>query len=197
ATITLLGSFLFSSERELRSKRREFDEFKRKQTAKPIALSTETEHPETHLSMELITKSEELAKEVAALSNKLEASHKTLEECQNEQHRLLTVQAENQQLHAQLETSFAESKRQIDELMANNKALLEESDALSSNLAAGEKRIEELRTVQHDLQLENQQLVAENQQLQREITDFHEQLETAQSQLGESAKRHQEETVCN
>ena len=80
ATITLLGSFLFSSERELRSKRREFDEFKRKQTAKPIALSTETEHPETHLSMELITKSEELAKEVAALSNKLEAGHKTLEE---------------------------------------------------------------------------------------------------------------------
>jgi len=155
ATITLLGSFLFSSERELRNKRREFDEFKRKQTAKPIAPSTETEHPETHLSTELITKNEELAEEVAALSNKLEASHKTLEECQNEQHRLLTVQAENQQLHAQLETSFAESKRQIDELMANNKALLEESDALSSNLAAGEKRIEELRTVQHDLQLEN------------------------------------------
>ena len=197
ATITLLGSFLFSSERELRNKRREFDEFKRKQTAKPIAPSTETEHPETHLSTELITKNEELAKEGAALSNKLEASHKTLEECQNEQHRLLTVQAENQQLYAQLQTSFAESKREIDELMANNEALLEESDALSSNLAAGEKRIEELRTVHHDLQLENQQLVAENQQLQREITDFHEQLETAQSQLGESAKRHQEETVCN
>jgi len=197
ATITLLGSFLFSSERELRNKRREFDDFKRKQTAKPIAASTETEHPETHSSTELITKNEELAKEIAAISTKLEASHKTLEEHQNEQRRLLTVQAENQQLYGQLQTSFAESKRQIDELMANNKALLEESDALSSNLAAGEKRIGELRTVQHDLQLANQQLVAENQQLQREITGFHEKLETAQSQLGESAKRHQEETVCN
>ena len=197
ATITLLGSFLFISERELRNKRRELDEFKRKLTAKSIAPSTESERPETRLSTELITKNEGLTKEIAALSSKLEASHETLEEYQNEQRRLLTVQAENQQLYAQLQTSFAESKGQIDELMANNKALLEESEALSSNLAAGEKRIEELCTAQHDSQLKNQQLVAENQQLQREITDFHEQLETAQSQLGESVKRHQEATVCN
>jgi chromosome segregation ATPase len=197
ATITLLGSFLFTSERELRNKRRELDEFKRKQTAKPIRPSTETEHAEAHLCTELITKKQELTKEIAALSSKLEASHKTLEEYQNEQRRLLTVQAENQQLYAQLQTSVAESKRQIGELIANNKALLEESDALSSNLAVGEKRIEELRSLQHDSQLENQQLLAENQRLQREITDFHEQLETAQSQLGETAKRQQEASVCN
>jgi hypothetical protein len=41
ATIAFLGSFLFVSERELRNKRREFDEFKRKQTTKPVDKSTE------------------------------------------------------------------------------------------------------------------------------------------------------------
>jgi len=196
-TIFLLGSLLFISERELRNRRREFDEFKRKQTAKPAGSSAASEHLEAHSSAELITKNEELAKEIAALSNKLEASHKTLEECQNEQRRLLTVQAENQQLHAQLEASFAESTRQINELTAKNKALLEESDALSSKLAAGEKSVDELRAVQHDSQSENRQLVAANQQLQREIADFHEQLETTQSELDESAKRNHEATLCN
>ncbi|HEV8722015.1 MAG TPA: hypothetical protein VGW77_15400 [Candidatus Binatia bacterium] len=122
ATITLLGSFLFISERELRNKRREFDEFKRRQTAAP-------QQSETHSS--------------------------------------------------------------------KNKELLEEVAALSSKLAAGEKSVEELRAIQENARLENQQWVATNQQLQREIADFHEQLATAQSQLGESARHHREATVCN
>jgi hypothetical protein len=121
-TITLLGSFLFISERQLRNKRREFDEFKRRQTAAP-------QQSETHSS--------------------------------------------------------------------KNKELLEEVAALSSKLAASEKSVEELRAIQENARLENQQWVARNQQLQCEIADFHEQLATAQSQVSESARHHREATVYN
>src|SRR6266508_3451484 len=85
ATITLLGSFLFISERELRNKRREFDEFKRRQTAAP-------QQSETHSS-----KNKELLEEIAALSSKLAASEKSVEELRAIQEN---ARLENQQLIA-------------------------------------------------------------------------------------------------
>lgn len=220
-TITVLGSFLLASERELRNKRRQFDELKRSQTAKP-------QHGESTTPSELITKNEELVKEISSLSNRLEESQRTLDETQNERLRLLSVQSENQRLqeqttelrnqlktnedrrsavstqqeaiagrHEELQTSFAASKQRADELATKNKELLEKVDALSSKLAVSEKSVEELRTIQHQAVLEYQRLLANNRELQREIADVHKQLEMAQSQLSELAKRNREASERN
>lgn len=56
ATISFLGSFLFISERELKNKRREWDEFRRKRAAVPTNSPTEGFQSESNSTAELIAK---------------------------------------------------------------------------------------------------------------------------------------------
>jgi predicted RNase H-like nuclease (RuvC/YqgF family) len=150
ATIALLGSFLFVSERELRNKRREFDEFKRKQTTKPVHSSTEEARSEAHAATELTTRNEELAREIALLSSRLEESQRALDESQNEQRRLASVQSENQQLQAQIGnlsnrletrgTELSESTRQIQKGVDLTTTLQSEILGLKQQLAEREKK---------------------------------------------------------
>jgi len=76
ATITLLGVCLVISERQLRKKQRELNEYKRKHGANPTKSSTASEHPETSSSSgrldEYKTKPSELLS--------VQSDHKRLEE---------------------------------------------------------------------------------------------------------------------
>jgi hypothetical protein len=103
-TITLLGAFLLASERQLKNRQRELDEFKRHQGAKPIQSPTAGEHSEAPLAAELVAENVALVKEVSSLSNQLEDKQRRLDEYRNQQHRLLSVQSDNQQLRETLDS---------------------------------------------------------------------------------------------
>jgi chromosome segregation ATPase len=252
-SITLLGALLLASERQLRNKQREFDEFKRKESVKPVKSTTASEQAQTAPSSELATKNAEVAKEIASLASQLADKQRRLDEYQNEQRRLLTVQSDNQQLretidslrnqlenietqieestrriqeaddhkvtlqaeigalkqqvaekevameslrggaerHAQLQTDFADSKRRAEELAEKNHELLEELGRLTNKLIATEKSFEELRAMQENARLKNQQALETNEQLREEIAVLQKQLTTAHSQLDESAERNE------
>jgi hypothetical protein len=201
ATIALLGSFLFISERELRNKRRELDEAKHKQTTKPVDSSTE----EARASKELTTRHEELARQIALLSSRLEESQRALDESQNEQRRLASVRSENQQLQEQIgnltnrlesrETELSESTRQIQKVVDLTTTLKTEILALKQQLAEREKAIETLHSAERhwsEIQFENQRLHVEKQDLQEELDSQRIQLNSSEARLQESARRHQE-----
>jgi chromosome segregation ATPase len=205
ATIALLGSFLFVSERELRNKRREFDEFKRKQTTKPVDSSTEEARSAAHASTELIAKNEESAREIALLSSRLEESQSALEESQNERRRLASVQSSNQQLQEQIgnltnrlemrETELSESTTQIQKVVDLTTTLKTEILGLKQQLAEREKSIEALQGAERhwsEIQSANQKLHLEKQGLQKELDSHRIELNSSEARLQESARRHQE-----
>jgi chromosome segregation ATPase len=197
STITVLGSFLIASGRELRSKRREFDRFKRNQTAKPVNPSVAGQRSEAHSPAELIAKNEELVKEISSLSNRLEESQRTLDEHESEQSRLLGVQSENQQLQEeigrlsnQLETSerqLGESFRRIEETAAAGTAQQAEIAKLKRQLAERETAIETLQEAAQKaaaMQSENQRLQEQTAYTERRaIVERHAQLQTRFAEL--------------
>src|SRR5262245_25014498 len=78
--------------------------------------------------------------------------------------------------------------------MKNNE-LLEMINSLSSQLAAGERTVEELRTLKDRLpgiQSENQQLHTENQALREEIANVKTQLGTTESRCNEAVTQARE-----
>jgi predicted RNase H-like nuclease (RuvC/YqgF family) len=197
ATIALLGTFLFAAERELRNIRREFDEFKRKQAAKPIRSSAESEPSETQPSAKTIATNEEHAKEIASLSSRLEESQRALAECQNEQGRL--VSAENQQLQgeiANLRNQLQTSENQLRESTGRISATWQtEIAGLNQQLAERETAIEALQSaVQHaaKIESENQEICVENQCLREEIANYRSQLNRSEDRLEESRRRNEE-----
>jgi chromosome segregation ATPase len=205
ATIAFLGSFLFVSERELRNKRREFDEFKRKQTTKPVDKSTEEAPSEAHASTELISRNEELARELALLASRLEESQRALGESQHEQRRLASLQSENQQLQEQIgnltnrletsETELSESNRQIQKVVDLTTTLKSEILGLKQQLAEREKAIEMRQSAERhwsEIQSENQKLYLEKQGLHDALDSQRIQLNSSEARLQESARRHQE-----
>ena len=130
ATIVLLGTFLFAAERELGNKRREFDEFRREQAARPVKPSTEGEPPaDAHSAAELIAKNTELETERAALSTRLGESEKALAKLQNVQFENRQLQDTTDNLKNQLEISesrLMESAGQVQEAVELNAALQSE-----------------------------------------------------------------------
>jgi chromosome segregation ATPase len=100
----------------------------------------------------------------------------------------------------QLESDLAESRQQMDKLTMKNNELLEMINSLSSQLAASERTVEELRTLQDHLpgiQSENQQLQTENQALREEIASVKTQLGTTESQCNEAVTQAREITERN
>ena len=158
ATIALLGSFLFVSEHELRNKRRELEEFKRKQTTKSVHSSTEEALSQAHASTEWAAKTEELAREITLLSSRLEESQRALEESRNEQRRLAGVQLSTMQLQEQIgnltnrletrETELTESTSQIQKLVDLTTTSKTEILALKQQLGERENAIETLQSAE-------------------------------------------------
>jgi chromosome segregation ATPase len=205
AIIVLLGTFLFAAERELRNTRREFDEFKRKQAAKPIKPSADSERSETQSSAEMIAKNEEHAKEMASLSSRLEESQRALADSQNEQRRLLSAQSESGQvqgeianLRNQLETSesqLRESTGRIQEAVELSATLQTEIAGLKHQLSEREIAIETLQSTAQrvaKIQSENQEFRAENRRLQEELESHRTQLNASETRLQQSDRRNEE-----
>ena len=181
------------------------DEFKRKQTAHPIKPATEGERSEEYSSAELIRQNDQLAKEIAALSSRLEESQRTLAEYEREQRRLLRAQTENQQLQGkfdnlrnQLETSetqFRESMGRIQEVVDFSATLQSEIAELKQQLAEREDAIETLQSAAQraaTIQTESQELCFENERLQEELRHQRIQLNASEIRLQESARRNQQ-----
>jgi chromosome segregation ATPase len=100
----------------------------------------------------------------------------------------------------QLESDLAESRQQMDKLTMKNNELLEMINSLSSQLAASEQSVEELRTLQDHMpgiQSENQQLHTENQALREEIASVKTQLGTTASRCNEAVTQAREITEHN
>src|SRR5215471_11928617 len=99
-----------------------------------------------------------------------------------------------------LESDLAESRQQVDKLTMKNNELLEMINSLSSQLAASERTVEELRTVEDHLpsiQSENQQLHTENQALREGIASVKTQLGTTASCCNEAIIQAREITERN
>jgi chromosome segregation ATPase len=100
----------------------------------------------------------------------------------------------------QLESDLAESRQQMDKLTMKNNELLEMINSLSSQLAASEQTVEELRTLEDHMpgiQSENQQLHTENQALREEIASVKTQLGTTASRCNEAVTQAREITEHN
>jgi len=119
ATIGLLGIFLIASERELKKKRREVEALAATRGGDAVDNAvdqpSDTPRAETQASGGLMARNSELLGEISALSKKLDAGQKTIEELQISQRRLGGYQSENHQLRAtnqQLQTEIANLKNQ-------------------------------------------------------------------------------------
>jgi regulator of replication initiation timing len=192
-TITLLGAFLLASERQLKNRQRELDEFKRHQGAKPIQSPTAGEHSEAPLAAELVAENVALVKEVSSLSNQLEDKQRRLDEYRNQQHRLLSVQSDNQQLRetldslrTQLEKTDEQSTRRIQEVEDHRATLQANVTALRQQLAEKEAVADSLQSEAQQtakIQGDNQALCVENQRLQEEVAKLQAQLQTNDERL--------------
>jgi chromosome segregation ATPase len=164
------------------------------------------------------------------LEQQLQASQETIKALEAKQQRLGGINLENQQLREeiknlrnqlqtsesllnttasqykvadrdlQLESDLAESRQQMDKLTMKNNELLEMINSLSSQLAASEQTVEELRTLQDHMpgiQSENQQLHTENQALREEIASVKTQLGTTASRCNEAITQAREITEHN
>src|SRR5436309_2191737 len=119
ATIGLLGIFLIASERELKKKRREVEALAANLDGDAVDNAvdqpSDTPRAETQASSGLMARNSELLGEISALSKKLDAGQKTIEELQIGQRRLGGYQSENHQLRTtnqQLQTEIANLKNQ-------------------------------------------------------------------------------------
>ena len=193
ATITVLGSFLIVSERQVRSQRREFEQFKRKLTAKPVNPPTESQRSETHSSEESTAKTEDLVKEISSLSNRLEESQRALDEWENERRRLLGVQSEHQQLQEDMgrlrnqfeisETQLSESNSRIQEAVDLSAMLRKEIAELKQQRAERETAIETLQAAAQNAAATAQ---FENQHLQEQTAMLRSRLQTNEERLDEA-----------
>ncbi|MGH7796092.1 MAG: hypothetical protein ACREQ2_14565 [Candidatus Binatia bacterium] len=203
ATIVLLGSFLVAAERELKKKRRDLDEVKRTQTAKPIHPFTEGQRSETDSSPELSSKNDELQQEISVLSSRLEESQRTAGECQNDQRLLLSAQSENQQLQEKIdnlkirlktsETELLESTKRIHEAFDLSTKLQIEIAGLKQHLAEKDEAIVALQSRALEgatMKSENQKIRVENQRLAEEVSKLQDQLRANEERLNAIATQH-------
>ena len=121
AVIGLLATFLISSERELRKKRREVEELADKiqtgESAPALAETTPAPVVETEQTTELIARNKKLEDEVDSLSTRLRSTETASEELAAVQHELSINRLENAELqksNQQLQDEIARLKNQLD-----------------------------------------------------------------------------------
>ena len=198
--LTLVGVFLLASERRLRNKRRGREAAETNQSAKPVRSSTAGQDADAHSSLELTTKNAALAQEISSLSRELEEKQRRLDEYRNQQHRLLSVQSDNQQLREtidslrnQLDKTEERSTRRIQEVDDHRATLQADTAGLRRQLAEKEAAIESLQSALQQaakMQAENQALCVENQRLQEEAVKFQAQLQTNEERLNATSAQH-------
>ena len=136
---------------------------------------------------------QQLHKEIENLRNQLQTSESLL-------NTTASQYKEVADRDLQLESDLAESRQQMDKLTMKNNELMGMINSLSSQLAASERTVEELRTLQDHLpgiQSENQQLHTENQALREEIASVKTQLGTTESRFSEAVTQARELTEHN
>ncbi len=133
----------------------------------------------------LCAENQQLQQDIADLRNQLQTSE-TLLATNAGQYTEITDR------FSQVQFEGAELKQQVDQLMMKNNDLSEESNALSSKLAASQITVEELQTIQDRAQSEIQHLRAANQELEREIANLNIEFQTSESRLSESSRQNQE-----
>ncbi len=170
AIIGLLGVFLLAAERELKNKRRELEGLKSQlrgnQTNRPLDPSTEAQHSETHPSAELMTRNQELAERISALSSRLEESQRTVNELQTAQRILASAESENQQLHETILN--LQDQLQASETLLNTTASQHEEIANSHSQMQSE--LAELNRHMNKLTMKNNELLEEIDSLSSELT---------------------------
>jgi uncharacterized protein YoxC len=174
-------------------------ELNRRQTPDPIQPATEGEHSQERSSAGVITQQDEFTQGIAVLSNRLTA--RTLAEYGIEQPRLMSVEAENQQLQEKIdnvrehlemnESQLKQSTVRIQEAVDLSATLQRQFAALKQQLVESEQAIETLQSAVK-IQSESNGLCFENQRLQEEVESHRIQLNTSATRLQELARRNQE-----
>jgi len=164
------------------------DELKCNQPADPIQPATEGERVEERWSAGVITQKDEFTHAVAVLSNR-------------EQPRLMSAQAENQQLQEKIdnvrehletnENLLKQSTVRILEAVGLSATLQREFAVLKQQLVESGQVIETLQSAVK-IQSESHGLCFENRRLQEEVERHRIQLNTSETRLQELTRRNQE-----
>ena len=212
ATMIVVGICLLASERELRKHRRELEELvtRNKKLVESIsALSSQLE--ESKGMVEQFQSEQRQLENAAELKPQLQANQETIKELEAGQQHLSDQLRVSESLlsettsqykevadrNVQLESDLDESRQQIDKLVVKNNELLGMTSSLSSKLAARERTLEELQTIQDRLpgiESDNQRLRSANQELQQEIANLKTQLATTESGFNEAVTQARETT---
>jgi chromosome segregation ATPase len=211
ATIGLLGTFLISSERELKRKRREVEEFAAKlkhgESAPAFEETTPAPAGDTEQTTELIARNKELEDEVDSLSSRLRLSETANEELAAVQHQLSASRLENTELqksNQQLQDEIALLKNQLDvnlsqlsqsgdehqQTAARATRYETENADLRSKLEQSRCKIEALESRQAQwAEIESRESLMKEQQqrLEVEITELNKQLTAAREAVHEIA----------
>ena len=157
--IALLGAVLFTSERELKTRRREVEELV---TKLENMQQGNAPAPDNSAALaELRAANQELQNQIRGLTNKLETSRRTVEELELTQRSHASDQGEPQQLHAA------------------NEQLKMELNEVRAQLHASEAQLQGSAEIQHD---SSQQQIA---QARAEVGALREQLNDSQAKIRE------------
>ncbi|HEU4342527.1 MAG TPA: hypothetical protein VFU31_13245 [Candidatus Binatia bacterium] len=178
ATAGVLGMLLLSSERELKSIRREVEKVRNRQTTDAMDRSPQTDRAETDSSVELMTRNKQLAEEIYSLSSRLEESQKTVDELQNQQQRSAHAQSENQELQRE--------NRRLQQELAELKNRLESTNAL---LGTSGSQYDDLAERHFQLQSELAQLSQQIDKLTAKNNEQREQIDSLSNKLAASERR--------
>jgi chromosome segregation ATPase len=169
--IALLGAVLFTSERELKTRRREVEELLTKlenmQQGTAPGPSNAPLPDNSAALVELRVANQELQNKITDLSDKLESSRRTIEELEMTQRSHAGDQGETQQLHAV------------------NEQLKMELNEVRVRLHASEAQLQGSAEIQHD---SGQQEIA---QAHAEIAELREKLNDSQAKIGELERARQ------
>lgn len=172
ATIGLLSTFLIASERELKVKRRRVQELESKLAEAPEGGLTETaagnNSQDATRIKELTAQNQELLEEISALTHKLGASERKVEELQAIYARLSEVDADNaelrsasqqlQQENRELQSRLAASESRINEGEGTGREIFDSSGQLQGEIAALKRQLEKSQARVHELEASEQRL---------------------------------------
>ncbi|HZA54122.1 MAG TPA: hypothetical protein VE616_07720 [Candidatus Udaeobacter sp.] len=137
-------------------------------------------------NLKMCAENHHLQQEVANLRDRLQTNGRLLN---------ATASQEVADRHSRLQSELTELRQQMNAVLTKNKALLENNDLLSNQLAANQRAGEDLQATRDRLsgiKSENQQLHAANQELRQQLADIQRQLQAGQAQLSHAASQNQE-----
>ena len=181
ATIGLLGTFLISSERELKKKRREVQEFaaklERGESAPALAEAALSPAGETEQATDLIASNKALLDEVDSLTSRLRLSE--------------TVSQEFAAVQQQLSASRLETA----ELQKSNQHLQDETARLKNQLDASLSRLSQSGDEHQQIAAQATRYEAENASLRKELEQSNGKIQTLESTQAQWAEIESRESL--